>query len=180
MKFFVRKAPFYFLRHAQTDHNVHSIYDDENEIELNQKGIQQALELQQVIANLPITTVCSSPLRRAQQTKEIVLKGKMFKDIVLEDLRECPSALWRLFLASELRSLTPQEWELIQVFINRIEEGLNQAFQHDDPLLLIAHGGTYWALSHLLKLEGDRKVDNCMLVEISSQQKDIWKTKLIS
>lgn len=180
MAFFVRKTPFYFLRHAQTDHNVHRIYDDENEIELNQTGIQQALELQQVIANLPIATVCSSPLRRAQQTKEIVLKGKMFKDVVLEDLRECPSALWRLFLASESRSLTPQEWEIIQGFINRIDQGLNQAFQHDDPLLLIAHGGTYWALSHLLKLEGNRKVDNCTLVEIFPHQNDIWKTKLIS
>ncbi|PWU14528.1 MAG: hypothetical protein C5B45_04235 [Chlamydiae bacterium] len=180
MSFFIRKAPFYFLRHAQTDHNVHRIYDDKNEIEINQNGVQQAIKLQQTIASLPIATVCSSPLRRVQQTKEIVLKNKVFRDVVLEDLRECPSALWRLFLASESRPLTNQEWELIQIFINRIEQGLNQALQQDDPLLLIAHGGTYWALSHLLRLEGDRKIDNCVLVKICPDQQETWKAKFIS
>lgn len=94
---FKRKAPFYFLRHGQTDHNVHNIYDDESEVELNQKGILQATELQRVISNLDIDTVCSSPLRRVQQTKELVLKGKIFKDIVIEDLRECPSAYGAFF-----------------------------------------------------------------------------------
>lgn len=176
----IRKAPFYFLRHAQTDHNVHRIYDDENEIEINQTGVQQAIKLQQAIASLSIATVCSSPLRRVQQTKEIVLKNKAFRDVILEDLRECPSALWHLFLTSESRPLTNQEWELIQTFINRIEQGINQAFQHEDPLLLIAHGGTYWALSHLLRLEGNRKIDNCVLVKICPDRQETWKAEFIS
>lgn len=88
--------------------------------------------------------------------------------------------LWRLFLASEVRSLTLQEWELVQAFIDRIEQGLIQAFRHDGPLLLIAHGGTYWAISHLLKLERNRKLDNCILTEITLNKEDFWKTKFIS
>lgn len=176
---FINCTSFFFLRHAQTDHNVNNIYDDENEIELNQKGVQQAIEIQPIISTLPITTVCSSPMLRVQQTKNIVLKNKIFKDVVLEDLRECQSALWRLFIASESRSLTQEEWTLIQQFIDRVKRGLLHAFQHHDPVLLIAHGGTYWALSHLLNIEGNRKIENCILMEIFYQQ-GTWKSKFIS
>ncbi|MEK7340030.1 MAG: hypothetical protein AABZ92_04880, partial [Verrucomicrobiota bacterium] len=94
--------------------------------------------------------------------------------------RECPSMLWDLFYASELRSLTIEEWELVQEFIYRVERGLKQAFQQEDPLLLIAHGGTYWALYHLLQLEGNQKINNCILVEFFLDQQNTWKTKFIS
>ncbi|MGB7127766.1 MAG: histidine phosphatase family protein [Candidatus Rhabdochlamydia sp.] len=180
MKIPIRKTPFYFLRHAQTDHSIYQLYDDPDEVQLNEKGIKQALEIQSILAHLPITTVCSSPLLRVQQTKEIALKNKIFKDIILEDLRECPSMLWDLFYASELRSLTIEEWELVQEFIYRVERGLKQAFQQEDPLLLIAHGGTYWALYHLLQLEGNQKINNCILVEFFLDQQNTWKTKFIS
>ena len=174
------KTSFYFLRHAQTDYNVHNIYNDEHEVELNQVGVEQSLKIQKKMDSLSIATVCSSPMLRVQQTKKIVLKNKIVQDVVSDHFRECQSTLWRLFIASESRVLTHQEWELIQTFINQVEIGLQHAFLYEDPLLIIAHGGTYWALSHLLQLEGSRKIDNCVLVEIYTDPNGFWKIKFIT
>lgn len=180
MNFPLVKSPFYFLRHGQTNHNLNShLYNENTEIGLNEKGISQALEIQTILSSISISTVCCSPLFRAQQTKEIVLKNKEYKSIDLEDFRECSSNLWKLFLASEKRSLTERESNLVQGFVNQVENGLKHAFQQEQPLLLIAHGGTYWALSQLLQLKGNRKIDNCLLVEVFSTQNG-WKTKYIS
>jgi len=179
IKFAFRKTPFYFLRHGETDHNVHKIYDDVTEIHLNEAGKQQALQVQQVFRPVPIATVCSSPLLRVQQTKNIVLGNRPFQDVVLDELRECPSALWRLFLAEEIRTLTLEEWDLINEFTHRIKIGLEKALAYEAPLLIIAHGGTYWALAHLLQLQGDRKIGNCILTYISPEASGVWRAEPI-
>ncbi len=179
MKFAFRRIPFYFLRHGETDHNVHKIYDDFTEIHLNENGKKQALQVQQTLQSIPLTTVCSSPLLRVQQTKRIVLGNRPIHDVVLDEFRECSSSLWRLFLASETRELTIEEWTLINEFTHRIKNGLEKALQHNDPILLVAHGGTYWALAHLLQLQGNRKIGNCVLTYISPEEPEIWRAKPI-
>lgn len=180
MKFISPGNAFYFLRHAQTDHNLYQIYDDKGVVELNEKGIQQALSIQEDLVSLSLATVCSSPLHRVQQTKNLALKNTDYEDVILEDLQECPSHLWRLFLASEERALTTEESDLVSGFIKRVEKGLERAFQYEAPLLLIAHGGTYWALSHLLQLEGDKKIGNCELIKIYLDEQNTWKKRFIS
>lgn len=178
MKFTFPKTPFYFLRHAETDHNVNKIYDDFSEVHLNENGKKQALEVQRVFHSTPITTVCSSPLLRVQQTKAIVLGNKLVKNhIVLNDFRECSGALWRLFLTAETRDLSPQEWIPINEFTNRVKAGLEKVLQFDEPILLIAHGGTYWALAHLLQLEGDPKIGNCFPMYITPEKSGAWKAQ---
>ncbi len=173
------QSSFYFLRHAETDHNVYGIYDDTVDVYLNENGIQQAIDAQKLMNQLPFETVCSSPLSRVQQTKDIVLKDKKFEDLILDDFRECPGALWRLFLASELRSLTLEELKIIEEFFLRIEKGLFRALSCKGPLLLIAHGGTYWAISHLLKLEGNKKVGNCVCIKVFWDPSLGWKSEAI-
>lgn len=179
MKFAFRRIPFYFLRHGETDHNVHKIYDDFTEIHLNENGKKQAFQVQQILRSIPIATVCSSPLLRAQQTKSIVLESRLVHDVILDEFRECPSSLWRLFLASETRELTIEEWAFINEFTHRVKNGLEKALQYNAPVLLVAHGGTYWALAHLLQLQGDRKIENCVLTYISPAELEIWRTEPI-
>ncbi|MEK7340169.1 MAG: histidine phosphatase family protein [Candidatus Rhabdochlamydia sp.] len=179
MKFTFRRTPFYFLRHGETDHNVHGIYDDFTEIHLNENGKKQALEIHKIFRSIPIITVCSSPLLRVQQTKNIVLENKSVQDIILDELRECPSALWRLFLAAEIRELTIGEWDLINEFTYRVKNGLEKALEYNAPILLIAHGGTYWALAHLLHLQGDPKIGNCVLTHIIPEGSKTWRAEPI-
>jgi len=179
MKLTFRRVPFYFLRHGETDHNVHKIYDDFTEIHLNENGKKQALQVQRILRSISLATVCSSPLLRVQQTKNIVLENRPVYNVVLDEFRECPSSLWRLFLASETRELTIEEWSLINEFTHRIKNGLEKALQYNEPILLVAHGGTYWALAHLLQLQGNRKIGNCVLTYISPTESGIWRAEPI-
>lgn len=179
MEFAFRRVPFYFLRHGETDHNVHKIYDDFTEIHLNENGKNQALRVQRTFRSIPVATICSSPLLRVQQTKNIVLENRPVHDVILEELRECPGALWRLFLAAETRELTLEEWALINEFTQRVKNGLEKALEYNTPILLVAHGGTYWALAHLLQLQGDRKIGNSILTYITPQEPGIWSAEPI-
>lgn len=170
---------FLFVRHGQTDHNVHKIYDDITDVPLNEVGIQQSIALGKKFQNLHVDTVISSPLLRVQETKKRILKNRSFNDLIFEEFKECPSALWRLFMAWEKRTLTLQEWEQIDQFTCRVKLGLQRAMQHEGTVLIIAHGGTFWALAHLLQLEIDRKIDNCMPVKFSSDMNSKWKVEFI-
>jgi probable phosphoglycerate mutase len=179
MKFAFRRVPFYFLRHGETDHNVHKVYDDFAEVHLNENGRRQARQVQRILRSLHIATVCCSPLLRAQQTKHIVLENKDILDVTLDELRECPGSLWRLFLASETRKLTLEEWQIINEFIERVKNGLEKVLTHRSPILLIGHGGIYWALAHLLQIQGERKIGNCVLTYISPEGSENWKAEPI-
>jgi len=175
----LHRTPFYFLRHGETDHNAHQIYDDVTQVQLNEKGHQQALHIQRVLHTLPLSTVCSSPLLRVQQTKNIVIQNKPVRDIICEEFSECPGSLWRLFIAAETTNLTVEEWSLINTFTSRVQQGLSKALQYPGPILIVAHGGTYWALAHLLQLQGDRKIGNCILTYISPVAPNLWRAEPI-
>ena len=73
------KKPFYFLRHGQTDWNAERLCQGQTDIPLNAIGVQQAGEAKAHLADIAITTVCSSPLGRALETaktvSEIVVSG---------------------------------------------------------------------------------------------------------
>ena len=171
---------FYFLRHGETEHNLRKLYSDDPNVPLNRQGRRQARALRDLLEPLAIATVCSSPLLRAQQTKEIALADLAFEEVVVEELKECPAALWRLFLASESRLLSRPEQQRILAFFKLAEGALRKILSCRPPLLVVAHGGTYWAFSHLLKLEGARKIGNCSLVELFCDEKNRWQTKLLS
>jgi probable phosphoglycerate mutase len=172
-------SPFYFLRHGETDHNVNQIYDDVTQIELNRTGIKQAENIQAKLVSIPIATVFCSPLLRAQQTKSIVLDNKQIQEITIDEFQECPGALWRLFLVWETRTLTTNEWNQIQKFIDRVRIGFEKMLTYSAPHLIIAHGGTYWALAHLLGLNGDRKVSNCDLIRLVPITERNWKAESV-
>ena len=132
MKYPFPQIPFYFLRHGETDHNVNKIYDDFAEVHLNETGKRQAYDVQNLFQTTQISTVCSSPLLRVQQTKAIVFENKIIQNnVILDDFKECPGALWHLFLAFENRELETHEWELIDEFLNRVRNGLIKALEFE-------------------------------------------------
>lgn len=78
----------YVVRHGQTNWNVKGKIQGKSDIELNEKGIEQAKELKELIKNYDINLIISSPLKRAKQTAEIInenLKCKIIFDKALEE-----------------------------------------------------------------------------------------------
>ena len=159
----INGRPFYFMRHGETDHNLYGLYDDSVDVQLNKTGENQALKLQKLCSVLGISTVCASPLIRAQQTKNILFEKNPINDVTVQQFRECPGFFWKLFLAYERRALTESEWGEINSFIQVVKNGLIRSLNEKSPILIVAHGGIYWALMHLLQVKGNKKIGNCLL-----------------
>lgn len=64
----------YTIRHGETDWNKLNRVQGATDNPLNEKGLQQAEETGENLKDIPFTKVYSSPLIRARQTTEGVLK----------------------------------------------------------------------------------------------------------
>lgn len=72
-KIIVPHVPFYFVRHGETDWNrMHQVLCSQDDIPLNETGLQQVAHACKKLSSLGITKIYSSPLARAKQTAEII------------------------------------------------------------------------------------------------------------
>lgn len=70
----------YIVRHGQTDWNLEGRYQGRIDIELNEKGINQAKKIYEELKNIKFDKVFSSPLKRAYQTAQIICDEDIIKD----------------------------------------------------------------------------------------------------
>ena len=159
---------FYFLRHAQTDASFNVLRKvDAGDIPLNDAGITQAEIIEPLIGSLPIKTICCSPMKRAKQTKDICCRSlNQVSEYELNELSECDSKIWQ-----EMTSLGPKAAffsnEPILSYMQRVRVGINKALSKEGPVLIVSHAGIFWAMSCLMQIDNDWKIDNCSLVEFS-------------
>lgn len=78
----------YLMRHGQTDWNVGLRMQGSADIPLNDNGIAQAREAAAGMKQLPLDCILTSPLKRAQQTAEIVAEGRRIPLIIEARLTE--------------------------------------------------------------------------------------------
>lgn len=64
----------YFVRHGQTDYNLNKIYAGQQDIPLNRNGIKQAQQTALILKDIKFDACFCSPLIRAKQTCEEILK----------------------------------------------------------------------------------------------------------
>lgn len=62
----------FITRHGQTDWNVEKKMQGRTDIELNNKGIEQAYHAKEKLKNKKIDLIICSPLKRAKKTAEII------------------------------------------------------------------------------------------------------------
>lgn len=75
----------YVIRHGETDWNACYRLQGRTDIELNERGRQAARATAAGMRDIPIDLVITSPLRRARETAELVLEGRLVP--VREDRR---------------------------------------------------------------------------------------------
>ena len=78
----------YVVRHGQTKWNLEGRIQGKTDIELNEKGREQAKTIRDLIAKYDIDLIISSPLKRAKETAEIInskLKCPIIFDKALEE-----------------------------------------------------------------------------------------------
>ena len=66
----------YIMRHGETEWNVRRLYQGHSDIPLNENGVALAEITGRGLRDIPFDLAFTSPLRRARQTAEIVLRGR--------------------------------------------------------------------------------------------------------
>lgn len=151
---------FYFIRNGQTDWNLKHIAMGSKNIPLNQAGIEQAHEAKKLMHGCEFNSIVSSPLERALQTAEILNAEKLTRKIqVIDELKE---SCW-----GKMEGKTKQSSDWINLWRNsrlingaekytdfkkRVAKGLQKAMMCPGPVLIISHGGVYWAIQEILNL----------------------------
>ena len=176
----ILQKEFYFVRHGQTDHNLlegkHK-GDHPGDIPLNETGRNQAKLIQPTISTLPIKTVCSSPLKRAQETKEIITSNLQVNHHEISDLGECSAQIWKEMAQFGMYSSLPNEG-IVRQFMDQVRNGINQALSLPSPSLIVAHGGVHWAICCLMGInEHEWAINNCTPVHFSIGDNGKWIAK---
>jgi len=82
------------VRHGQTDWNVERRIMGPKPIGLNKAGRAQARALHKGLKDVPIDQICTSPLKRALQTAQIIDKGRDIPIVLEDNLQEIDYGDW--------------------------------------------------------------------------------------
>ena len=147
---------FFFLRHGQTECNAQRILQATSE-PLNATGLSQAQHAAGLLADQRIASIVASDVRRARDTAEMVAARHLLAPILNSGLRERD---FGKLIGTSSRDIDwgcePEAGETLELFIDRSRAGLGLALAQPAPVLLVAHGGTLYALAGLLGVVLDR------------------------
>ncbi|WP_295987678.1 histidine phosphatase family protein [uncultured Variovorax sp.] len=146
---------FYFLRHGQTGRNALRIFQAVDE-PLSELGLQQAARAATLLAGEPIRTVVCSDARRANDTAYAVATALKLVPAAQATLRERNfGALIGTSSANIDWACEPEGGETLSQFVARTREAIDTVLQLPAPVLVVAHGGTLYALAALLGVPVD-------------------------
>ncbi len=104
----MKKQTLLLIRHGQTTWNVeHRLPGHLAGVELNDTGRQQAARLADALAIIPISAVISSPLDRARETAEILVKGRDLSVQLEPELVDTDVGRWAGQVIGELSKNDP-------------------------------------------------------------------------
>lgn len=159
---------FYYVRHGQTDYNAEDRMQGLLDIPLNETGIAQAHAAKQHFEGIEIGSVVCSPLVRARRTAEIICEVVQKPINVLDELHECNLGV----RDGHLKAQWYEDWkagrleiegaESYEELIERSRQAVNRAIsEYPGPVLVVAHGGVYWAIKRHAGLPEDFRLANC-------------------
>jgi probable phosphoglycerate mutase len=95
-------------RHGETDWNTAGILQGWMDVEINAEGRRQAFEMAAALAGAGFSSICSSPLRRAAETAEIIARELgLPPPELLEGLKERNFGVIQGIPKAELAELNP-------------------------------------------------------------------------
>lgn len=140
------RAPFYFLRHGETEVNRLGLIAGQTDVPLNETGWRQARTAARALEKRGIDAVYSSPLRRARDTAECVAERLGLEVVVLDGLAERNwGELEGKPRGLRPRELTPPGGESLEAFTRRTLAALAAIPAGGTPLV-VAHSGTFRVL----------------------------------
>jgi len=146
---------FYFLRHGQTARNVARIFQAVDE-PLNDTGLAQARRAAGLLAREPLAGVVCSDALRARQTAELVAAPHGLQPVATEALRERNFGDLIGTSSAEIDwDCAPENGETLAQFMQRKQGALMSVLDRPGPVLVVAHGGSLFALAAMLGVAVD-------------------------
>ena len=143
----------YYIRHGQTDWNIErKMQGGESEKDLNETGIEQAKQAREKIKELNYDMIIRSPMKRVEQTTNIINEKKDVPIIIEERIRERKLGELEGHVVTDELENNIWDYELnyninggenIRDFEKRILEFIQEIKQKykDKTILVVAHGG---------------------------------------
>jgi len=148
----------YFVRHGQTDANVKKQYCGQTDVDLNRKGLKDAVSIAKVLKSASIDAIISSDMKRTIKTAELINQYHQLKIELMPEFREINFGRFENLTFEEIGRKYPEEKEkMIQEKINynflegesltqlhlRVTKAFNKLLEEktDENLLIVSHGG---------------------------------------
>lgn len=166
----ISEKEFYFIRHGQTDWNLDHRAQGQTDVPLNAIGQKQAQKAALSATQWKFGTICSSPLSRAVATARTIADVSGAEVSIVDDLIECS---WGV-REGERKGVWFEEWkrglsvpegaEPYDAFLSRAVRAINQALEKPGPVLIVAHGGIYWAIQHYAIRDMENDLANATII----------------
>ena len=150
------RQPFWFLRHGQTDWNRTGRCQGRKDVPLSMQGEAEAHAAIPQLKHLGIKAICCSPLKRAHHTAEIIARGLALPVVDVHGLEEMDVGPYEgvadySWIAAWREDQPVDGIEPFPELRKRVVEAANRALGTASHVLIVAHGGVFWALQHLCR-----------------------------
>ena len=167
---------FYFIRHGETNFNKEKRYTGTFDIPINKTGIRHTENSLELLSKLNISTIYSSPLKRALQTAIIISTRLKLPIIIITEFKE------RHFCAFQ----TKKKLNYNKKYFNNAQTlyqhrrqtviGFNK-IKTKQNALIVGHSGTYKALNkYLLNINISKSIKNSSPICFYKDYNKCWKT----
>ncbi len=102
----------FLVRHGETDWNATEIFRGRFDIELNQRGIEQALLTSKAFDNVPLDVVYSSPLSRAYDTASQIARQHGLQVAIEASLTDIDYGAWQGVSHEQVKNECPGLYQL--------------------------------------------------------------------
>lgn len=179
----------YLVRHGETDYNLKGIIQNDD-VELNDTGINQASTLKEKLNDIDYDIIISSPYTRARQTAIIInIKNKpiIYNDMLIErDMGELKekgmsyNSYNREFYWDYELNLSDRGIESIQNVFKRVEEFIDYIKKNynNKTIVVVSHSAIIRAIYHVIN-NTDRtsnlrefNIDNACLLEYELEERN--------
>jgi len=178
------RQTFWFLRHGQTDWNRAGRCQGRADIPLSALGEIEAQEAVRHLTGLGINAICCSPLKRARRTAEII--GAALQLPVTEvagpeemDVGPYEGIADYSWVEPWRKDETIAGVESFAEMRTRIAPAINRALGTASHVLIVAHGGVFWALQHLCKAPF-ASLSHCHPARLSPEGETSWRVELLA
>ena len=160
----------YLIRHGETTANAAKTFAGITDVELTEKGIDQAKVAADKLKDVKFNAIYSSDLKRAKDTANAIAEKQGLSVQINERFREMNFGIWEGMRFSDIKASAPellQMWfddfehfvvpqgESVKEMFERVTEAYKQiildfGMDSDTQIAIVAHGGVIQALLSFL------------------------------